>query len=399
MQKGIFIFNYNFQNNADSEWLDIYIDGDIVDASTQEILQDWWGDETSVSFKSIRNQVLDSGKKKIRFTVNSYGGHVGDAMAIHDWIVNLENEGYQVETIGCGMVCSAATYIVSASKNSKITENSWYMIHNVSGAVYGDVNVIENYARTMRKFNDTISNFYANKTGKTFEEIQEWMNQETWFTGKETHENKFVNELIETTNFTNFIEKEKFPYRNQSALNLYNSAVKKPTEPKNNNNQIFNMKNLKNALMDVFKDLGFVANKENPDEDKNFKPVTQEALENALDNAIGKVDIKEEVQNSIDEIFKDGLPENLLNSVKESIQNTVTEKFAEASKAPLENFTKEVTTATEKLTNLQQEIETTQQSFIENVGGAKPRNKPKNEDDKDKVINGVGWGDQDDDEE
>jgi hypothetical protein len=50
MKKQVQVFNYSVQNEADSSRLNIHIDGAIVDAETQEILRDWWGDETSVSF-------------------------------------------------------------------------------------------------------------------------------------------------------------------------------------------------------------------------------------------------------------------------------------------------------------------------------------------------------------
>ena len=43
-------FNYKISNQG-NEHLDVYIDGVIVDAETQEIYKEWFGDNTSVSFK------------------------------------------------------------------------------------------------------------------------------------------------------------------------------------------------------------------------------------------------------------------------------------------------------------------------------------------------------------
>ena len=155
------IFNYHIQNKSD-ERLDIFIDGQIVDAESQEIMRDWFNDQTSVSFKSFRQEILDSGLKNISITINSFGGQIGDAMAMHDFIQQLENDGYNIETIGIGMVCSAATYILSASKKSKISQNAYYMIHNVSGMVRGDVNEVEKYAQSLRNFNNNIRDYYIN---------------------------------------------------------------------------------------------------------------------------------------------------------------------------------------------------------------------------------------------
>ena len=53
MKEQIQIFNYSLTNQANDS-LDVHIDGDIVDAPTQEIYKNFYGDETSVSFKSFR---------------------------------------------------------------------------------------------------------------------------------------------------------------------------------------------------------------------------------------------------------------------------------------------------------------------------------------------------------
>lgn len=221
------VFNYSITNSSDNH-LDVHIDGMILDAETQQVWRDWFGDDTSVSFKSIRDQVNASGSKSITFWVNSVGGHVGDAMAIHDWIKQLESQGYNISTKGLGMICSAATFILSAAKNSSISKNSWYMIHNVSGGVRGDVDVIENYAKIMRKFNDRIENFYVELTGKDNATVAAWMNAETWFTGDEANTNGFVKNVTGEEKFTNTIAPEAFPYKNTAALSLYNSFVKLP---------------------------------------------------------------------------------------------------------------------------------------------------------------------------
>lgn len=49
------IFNYSVQNQQ-SDSVDIYIDGAICDSPTKELLEKFWGDETSTSFKSFRER-------------------------------------------------------------------------------------------------------------------------------------------------------------------------------------------------------------------------------------------------------------------------------------------------------------------------------------------------------
>src|SRR5687768_10181960 len=111
MKLPIQVFNFSIKN-AGKQTVDIHIDGDIVDASTQELLKAWIGDETSVSFKSFRNQVNELDAQVYNIYINSSGGLVTDAMAMHDFMTELESKGKTVNRIGRGIVASSGTYIL-----------------------------------------------------------------------------------------------------------------------------------------------------------------------------------------------------------------------------------------------------------------------------------------------
>lgn len=253
MKQHISLFNYSVHNQA-NETLDVNIDGYVVDSPTQEVLKAVWGDETSVSFKSVRDQIKSANPKKINFIINSGGGHVGDAMAIHDLITDLKSKGVIVSTKGTGIVASAATFIVMAGgENSSMTENSWFMIHNAGGAIMGDVNVVENYARVLRKFNDNITGFYAKATGLSNKVLGEMMDQETWLTATEAKEKGFIKNITGQENFTNKIKAEQWPFENMAVLNTYNSFVKEPEAKESAQHTFFS--DLKNEFMKVFDSL------------------------------------------------------------------------------------------------------------------------------------------------
>lgn len=218
------IFNYRVSNSGSS--CDIYIDGEIVDAGTQQFYKEYWGDDTSVSFKSFRDSVAATDASTYNVYINSVGGQVTEAMAIHDLLVGLQNKGKTVNTIGQGLIASAATYILMAG-NSTITENSWFMIHNVSGWAWGDVDDMENQVRTLRKFNNKIRDFYAQATGKNATEIEELMAAETWYTGDEAKEAGFVKNVTGAVEFTNKISPDSWSFKNKTVLSAYNSALKK----------------------------------------------------------------------------------------------------------------------------------------------------------------------------
>lgn len=196
-----------------------------MDAGTQAIMEAWFGDKTSTSFKSFRNEVNKVDVPIYNIIINSPGGHVGDALAIHDWIGEMRTKGKRVYTKGIGVVASASTFILLAGEEPEMTENSYFMIHNVSGGVYGSVDQVENYAATMRLFNNNARDLYANTTGKRPEDISKLMNKETFMTAKQAQEHGFIKKVTGAQKFTNRIEPETWMYADTAILNKYNENV------------------------------------------------------------------------------------------------------------------------------------------------------------------------------
>jgi hypothetical protein len=151
-------------------------------------------------------------------------------MAMHDFIIDLQNQGKTVNCIGRGIVASAATYILMASKNAEMSKNSWLMIHNVSGGFWGDVNQMERYVTTLRQFNDRSRDFYAEYTGMRKEDITKLMNEETFMDAETAEKKGFIKNVSPAVAFTNKIPRDQWQFSNTSVLNAYNSAVKLPEE-------------------------------------------------------------------------------------------------------------------------------------------------------------------------
>lgn len=249
MKCPIQVFNFSIKN-SDSDSVDIHIDGEIVDASTQEFFKNWFGDDSSVSFKSFRDQINALDAKTYNIYINSPGGMVTDAMAMHHFLTELENKGKKVNRIGRGIAASAATYILMGP-GSKMTKNSWIMIHNVSGWVVGDVETVEKYAATLRKFNDRSRDFYCEQTGLDKKTISNMMSSETWMTADEAFEKGFIKEVIGSENFTNSIKKENWDYTNTTVLNSYNANVKSPGKEDLNNQITEKLDEMKKFFSDL----------------------------------------------------------------------------------------------------------------------------------------------------
>jgi ATP-dependent protease ClpP protease subunit len=363
MKKKLQVFNFSIQNQGD-DTLDVYIDGDIVDAETQQIMRDWWGDETSVSYKSFRDQLTASEAKVFNIYINSYGGHVGDAMAMYDLLVDLQNKGKTVNTIGRGIIASAATYILMAGKNSEISKNSWFMVHNVSGAVWGDVYSIENYAKTLRKFNDRIRDFYAESTGLRKEEISKLMDQETWMAGDETVNKGFVKKLSGEASFKNAIPKEQWDFSNIAVLNAYNSAVGKPPAhphaPENPEPDSLIINHI-NEMKKFFTDLsGSIMNAI-----KGIKPAedgTQATLVNSIADAVSKPfeNLSEQFENSVADQVKNAVTDAVKGMDIATLVSNAVAKAIEDAKLPdateIGNLTKKIGDLEKKAGDLEQDI-------------------------------------------
>ena len=312
MKRQFQTFNFHIQN-ASADSVDIYIDGQIVDAETEQILRDWFGDDTSTSFKSFRSQLNAVEAKTYNVYINSPGGLVTDAMAIHDLLVEMQGKGKTVNTVGRGIVASAATYILMSGNNSRMSKNSWFMIHNVSGFAYGDVNEVERQAATLRKFNDATRDFYADATGIRKEDITKMMNAETWLTADEAKEKGFITEVDGEATFTNALRKEDWQFQNMAVFNAYNANVKKPAQADPNlsfQNELDDMKKFfLNLGADIKKAINSIKAPENNDHETLMNSIG-DAVSNcftsagdALDEAVQQA-IKEGVQNAVTEAVK-----------------------------------------------------------------------------------------------
>lgn len=312
MNRTLQVFNFSVQNAA-NDAVDIHIDGDIVDASTQAMFQNFLGDDTSVSFKSFRNQVNATPAKTYNIYINSAGGLVTDAMAMHDFIVDLQNQGKTVNTIGRGIVASAATYILMASKNAEMSKNSWFMIHNVSGGFYGSINEMERYVSTLRQFNDRTRDFYAEYTGMSKEAVAKLMDQETFMDADTAEKKGFIKKVAPEAAFTNQIPKEQWQYSNTAVLNAYNSAVKLPQQQDDHKSYIDNkIEDMKLFFSNIVDSIRGVETPKNAD---------AQAIANAIADAMAphfeQADTELQAQlTAKDEAIKNSITEQIANAVK-----------------------------------------------------------------------------------
>ena len=70
-----------------------------------------------------------------------------------------------------------------------------FMIHNASGAVWGDKTAMRETADLLQKVELAIVNDYTRKTQKTPEDIMAMMDAETWMTAEEALAHGFIDQI------------------------------------------------------------------------------------------------------------------------------------------------------------------------------------------------------------
>lgn len=314
------VFNYTIKNQSE-EALDIYIDGAIVDANTQQIYKEWFGDTTSISYRSFRDEVLNSKANIFNVYINSPGGIVTDALAIHDLLVDLQAKGKTVNTEGRGLVASSATYILMAGKNPTMSTNCWMMIHNVSAGGWGSVDEIERLARTMRQFNDKAVKFYQQRTKLPEGDVAQMMQEETWMTAEQAKEKGFISSISGEVEITNQIRPEDWMFNNTTILNLYNQQSKKHFD--------MDINKITQAIKDSLKEFF-------TQQPGGVKPENQASTDTAIENLTDKLVNSFKESNRTDEEIN-VLITNAINGAGFIKKDDITQLIADGTKDVVTN--------------------------------------------------------------
>lgn len=173
------------------EKLHIYIYGTIENFQSPDAGESWG----FVCAKSIVDQIKAyPDAKEIICHIHSPGGDVNEGFAIHDI---LKTSGKKITTITEGLCASIATIIQLAGSVRQMTKNSEWMVHNPWGMIAGDADALEKYAEQCRTYEDKIANFYADNTGRSFDEMKALMKNETWMNADKAKELGFITEIVE----------------------------------------------------------------------------------------------------------------------------------------------------------------------------------------------------------
>lgn len=172
---------------------EVQIRGDIINNDIKWIY-DWldWESTCPNDIKSIMD-TLDPGEE-FRVIVNSGGGDVYAGQEIYTLLRKCENSVAEIDSLAG----SAAGVAAMGAGRVLISPVGMIMIHNVTGSGYasGDYHLYEKRARALKELNAALARSYAEKSGKTVEEVLRIMDRETWLTANQAIEMGFADETM-----------------------------------------------------------------------------------------------------------------------------------------------------------------------------------------------------------
>ena len=135
-------------------------------------------------------------KKEIQMYINSPGGVVTSGLAIYDTMQYIKSP---VVTLCMGMAASMGSFLLMAGeKGNRIAlPNSRIMVHQPSGGYSGKASDIERHAEDIIKTKRRLNEIYAKHTGRSYEEVEEKLDRDTFMTPEEAKEWGLVDHVIE----------------------------------------------------------------------------------------------------------------------------------------------------------------------------------------------------------
>lgn len=141
-------------------------------------------------------------KKDILLYVNSPGGSVYAGLGIYDTMQYVQPD---VATMCTGLAASMGAFLLCGGALGKRSAlpHARVMIHQPSGGVQGPSADIEITAREVVKLRQELYSIYAERTGKTYQEIHDHSDRDYWLRADEAKEYGLIDEVLERQPETN----------------------------------------------------------------------------------------------------------------------------------------------------------------------------------------------------
>lgn len=172
---------YTIQAGATRGTADVDIFGDIGN-----------GGVTAQQFANDLRAIGDVSQINLR--INSPGGAVFEGMAMYNLLKH--HKARKVGTV-MGLAASMGSVVAMACDELRMPSNAMMMVHMPWGIQGGNAEAMRKYAEVLDMFGSSMLEAYTSKTGKSTEEIEALLKEETWMLGAEAVTLGFADVLLE----------------------------------------------------------------------------------------------------------------------------------------------------------------------------------------------------------
>lgn len=150
-------------------------------------IYDWIGWDAAYP-RQLEEALEEAAGDDVVIEINSPGGVCIYGYEMYTAIKNYEGK----VTVHVISAMSAATLLVCAADEALISDTGIFMIHNAQSSAQGDYRNMQMEADALKEFNAGIINAYVKKTGKTREEIQNLMDNDSYMSPQTAIEQGFI---------------------------------------------------------------------------------------------------------------------------------------------------------------------------------------------------------------
>lgn len=183
---------YNLANKGETSVMSIFDDIGAYGVSAKAFLDD---------LRSVKGSTVS-------LEINSPGGDVFAGLAIYN---GLRNSGKTINVKVLGLAASAASLVAMAGDTIEMPENAFLMIHNPWSFAAGDANDMRATADVLDKIGASLATTYANRTGKSEDEISAMLAAETWLTAQEALDMGFATSVVAASPIKASFELDRLP--------------------------------------------------------------------------------------------------------------------------------------------------------------------------------------------
>jgi ATP-dependent Clp protease protease subunit len=134
--------------------------------------------------------------KDIHFYIHSPGGELHSALAIYDTMQFIKCD---IQTIGIGIVASAASVLLAAGTKGKrlALPNTEILLHQVmAGPLSGQAVEIEIAAKEIIKLKQRVNRILAEHTAQPLERIEKDTDRDFWLSAEEAKEYGLIDKIL-----------------------------------------------------------------------------------------------------------------------------------------------------------------------------------------------------------